>query len=74
MRETLKEALTTKVKGPKVIVASSQAKAALWRFSLTRPGAEWTKPGFDDASWESGRFGIGYAPDEWRALKEAAAA
>jgi hypothetical protein len=41
------------------IVPTSERHAALWRYSLTRPPAGWTQPGFDDSAWKQGRGGFG---------------
>jgi hypothetical protein len=43
-------------------------EGATWRFfrgwSEPSPGLEWTQPGFDDSSWESGPSGFGYGDDD----------
>lgn len=47
-----------------VTVPTSEAEAVEWRFSTTRPRDDWTKPGFDDSAWTTGRgvFGDGGTP------------
>jgi hypothetical protein len=42
------------------VVPSSQKSAQIWRYTTTAPdGDGWTKPGFDDTSWQSGPGGFG---------------
>ncbi len=39
------------------VVATSQHEPAAWRFTTTRPAAEWTKTKFDDNGWNRGAGG-----------------
>jgi hypothetical protein len=41
------------------VVPTSRQKAVLWRYTETRPPADWTKPGFDAAAWKEGPGGFG---------------
>ncbi|HKI16500.1 MAG TPA: DUF4965 domain-containing protein, partial [Isosphaeraceae bacterium] len=41
------------------IVPTSQHKAATWRYTLSKPPEDWTRPGFDDTSWKQGPGGFG---------------
>jgi hypothetical protein len=43
----------------KEVVATSQLKAATWRFTCTAPAADWFKPEFQDAVWTAGPGGFG---------------
>ena len=41
------------------MLPSSQTEATQWRYTLDRPSEDWTKPGFDDATWKTGAGGFG---------------
>ncbi len=41
------------------VVPTSQRKPATWRYTLDKPPAGWTRPGFDDANWKQGPGGFG---------------
>ena len=41
------------------IVPSSRKQPQIWKYSLQRPAADWTKPAFDDSQWKSGPGGFG---------------
>jgi hypothetical protein len=42
-----------------VVLAAADTKAASWRYTLTKPAAEWSKSVFDDSSWKTGPSGFG---------------
>jgi uncharacterized membrane protein YphA (DoxX/SURF4 family) len=42
-----------------VVVPSSQQKGQTWRYTTTKPPADWFKPDFDDSSWKKGIGGFG---------------
>ncbi len=46
---------------PKVntVVPAADKEPALWRYTLKKPADGWTKAGFDDSSWQSGKSGFG---------------
>jgi hypothetical protein len=46
---------------PKVteLVPASRERSFPWRFTTSRPPAEWTQPGFDDSEWRQGPAGFG---------------
>jgi hypothetical protein len=48
---------------PKVteLVPASRVRSIPWRFTTTRPPAEWSQPGFDDSRWRQGNAGFGTA-------------
>jgi hypothetical protein len=48
---------------PKVttVVPAADKEPATWRYTTARPGADWAKPGFDDAAWKEGKSGFGTA-------------
>ncbi len=48
---------------PKVteLVPTSRERPFGWRYTTTRPPAEWTRPGFDDSGWRHGLAGFGTA-------------
>ncbi len=48
---------------PKVIniVPAADKTPADWRYTTQRPADDWFKPGFDDASWKTGKSGFGTA-------------
>jgi Domain of unknown function (DUF1793) len=41
------------------VVPTSEHKPVVWRYSLTKPGADWAKPEFDDSNWKQGPGGFG---------------
>jgi Domain of unknown function (DUF4965)/Domain of unknown function (DUF1793) len=41
------------------VVATSQERAATWRYTVRQPADGWTKPGFDDRDWKEGAGGFG---------------
>ena len=43
----------------KEVVASSQFKPQVWRFTTTKPVEGWEKPGFDVSQWDQGNGGFG---------------
>jgi hypothetical protein len=43
----------------KTVVATSQQKGQIWRYTLEKPGDGWQKAGFDDSSWKQGEGGFG---------------
>ena len=43
----------------KTVVPTSEKKAQQWRYTFTRPGAGWFKPGFDGSGWKTGPGGFG---------------
>ena len=45
----------------KILVSTSEEKAAEWRYTFDKPADDWTKPGFDDAAWRKGPGGFGTA-------------
>jgi Domain of unknown function (DUF4965)/Domain of unknown function (DUF5127)/Domain of unknown function (DUF1793)/Domain of unknown function (DUF4964) len=48
---------------PKVVpvIKAADEEAALWRFTVKKPVADWKKSGFDDSAWMSGKSGFGTA-------------
>jgi hypothetical protein len=44
---------------PRVLLATSEAEAQKWRWTTTRPAADWAKPDFNDADWAEGAGGFG---------------
>jgi hypothetical protein len=42
-----------------VVVPSSKDKEQTWRYTFTRPTANWFKPDFNDLAWKSGPGGFG---------------
>lgn len=45
----------------KTLVQTSQEQRQLWRYTIQKPSGDWADPGFDDASWKTGRGGFGTA-------------
>lgn len=43
----------------RVIIPTSETEKQTWRYTLEDPGANWTKPDFDDSKWQSGPGGFG---------------
>jgi hypothetical protein len=41
------------------LVETSETTAQKWRYTITKPGAEWFKPDFDDSKWPEGDGGFG---------------
>jgi hypothetical protein len=41
------------------LVPTSREKAQTWRYTFTKPGEGWYKPGFDDSGWKEGPGGFG---------------
>ncbi len=48
---------------PKVtpVVPAADTQPAVWRYTTKNPAADWTKAGFDDSGWKSGKSGFGTA-------------
>ncbi|HEX5269413.1 MAG TPA: DUF4965 domain-containing protein [Gemmataceae bacterium] len=48
---------------PKVttVIPAADTEPAVWRYTTTKPAADWQKPGFDDSAWKSGKSGFGTA-------------
>jgi hypothetical protein len=48
---------------PKVVVVlpAADKEAARWRYTVKTPKNGWTKPGFDDSTWQTGQSGFGTA-------------
>jgi hypothetical protein len=44
------------------VVPAADLKPVLWRYTLSKPAGDWTKPGFGDTTWLSGESGFG-TPD-----------
>ncbi len=46
---------------PKVteLVPAARTYSVAWRYTTTRPAADWTRPGFDDSGWTRGDAGFG---------------
>ncbi len=61
--------LHEKLYGPllkiETVVPTSSQTGRSWRYTQDKPAQAWTKPGFDDSSWEEGQapFGNGQAPN-----------
>ena len=43
----------------RVVVPTSEQTPQRWRYTTTKPAADWLKPGFDDAGWDEGPGGFG---------------
>lgn len=43
------------------VVPAADKAPALWRYTTSRPGGDWTKPEFVDSSWRQGKSGFGTA-------------
>ncbi len=41
------------------VVATSQDRPAIWRYTLKKPAEGWAKPGFDDREWHESPGGFG---------------
>lgn len=46
------------------VIPTAETAAATWRYTLTPPAGEWTKPDYDDREWKTGESGFGekYCP------------
>ena len=44
---------------PRVLIPSATNETATWRYTTDKPGANWTKPDFDDGTWAEGKSGFG---------------
>ena len=48
------------------LIAASDTVAQTWKYTFEKPGADWFKPAFDDANWQSGLGGFGVGgKTEW---------
>jgi hypothetical protein len=43
------------------ILATGRQAQPIWRYTITAPPADWTKPGFDASAWQEGPAGFGTA-------------
>lgn len=43
----------------KTVVPTSEREAQTWKYTTTKPGEGWQKPGFDDSAWKEGKGGFG---------------
>ncbi|HEX3446981.1 MAG TPA: DUF4965 domain-containing protein, partial [Isosphaeraceae bacterium] len=41
------------------VVPTSEHKPVVWRYSFTKPGADWARPDFDDSKWKQRPGGFG---------------
>ena len=41
------------------LISTAQEEPGEWRYTTTRPGADWFQPGFEDSTWKKGRAGFG---------------
>jgi hypothetical protein len=41
------------------VVPAADIKPALWRYTMSKPDGDWTKPDFGDTAWHLGRSGFG---------------
>ena len=41
------------------VVPTALEEAVPWRYTTTKPGADWFKPDFNDAAWKEGKSGFG---------------
>jgi glutaminase A-like protein/uncharacterized protein DUF5127/uncharacterized protein DUF4964 len=48
-------------KPPKIVTVlpAADQKADFWRFTLTKPTGDWTKPDYEDSSWKESKSGFG---------------
>jgi hypothetical protein len=48
---------------PKIteLVPASRDRSIPWRYTTTRPAADWNRPGFDESGWKQGPAGFGTA-------------
>jgi hypothetical protein len=42
-----------------ILVPTSKESPAIWKYTMTKPTDDWTKPKFDDSSWQQGPGGFG---------------
>ena len=42
-----------------VVVPSGETEAVVWRYTTSKPPADWETPGFDASSWQEGKAGFG---------------
>jgi len=42
------------------LVPTSEDEAQTWRYVTAQPGGAWTRPGFDDAAWKTGKAPFGH--------------
>jgi len=43
----------------KTMLATSQQTPQTWRYTTTKPGKDWYRPGYDDSVWKTGPAGFG---------------
>ncbi|MBN1851727.1 MAG: PQQ-binding-like beta-propeller repeat protein [Pirellulales bacterium] len=43
----------------KTLVPTSQVEPQTWRYTIEKPGADWSQPGFEDSSWKEAPGGFG---------------
>ncbi len=43
------------------VIPAADKTSALWRYTTSRPGADWFQSGFADAGWQQGQSGFGVA-------------
>jgi hypothetical protein len=41
------------------IVPAADTTPAMWRYTMTKPDGDWTKPGYADSGWRLGKSGFG---------------
>jgi hypothetical protein len=41
------------------IVPAADTTPAIWHYTMTKPDGDWTKPGYADSAWHSGKSGFG---------------
>ncbi len=41
------------------VIPTAQHAPVLWRYTITQPAPNWTKPDFDDSGWQEGPAGFG---------------
>jgi hypothetical protein len=41
------------------IVPAADTTPAIWHYTMTKPDGDWTKPGYVDSAWRSGKSGFG---------------
>jgi hypothetical protein len=42
-----------------VVVPAADRSPALWRYTMSKPADDWSRPGFGDAAWLEGKSGFG---------------
>ncbi|HZL37338.1 MAG TPA: DUF5127 domain-containing protein [Tepidisphaeraceae bacterium] len=42
-----------------MVVPTSRRKPAIWKYTVQKPSADWTKPDFDDSGWKQGPGALG---------------